>query len=181
MDESGAFNGYSDEQLAVLAKDNTKAATELTSRLFPSIRALAVSINPQISDDLLQEGLLGMLSAIGSYDENRGSVRTYALTCARNRMLSTVKQNSLLGGDVDRTDELEDKSADAQSEFEQRERFLELYSAMERCLTKAERDVLTCYMMGCSYAEIAKRLAVSVKSVDNAMQRARRKLRREFS
>lgn len=181
MSENKALSEYTDEQLAAAAKNSSEAASELISRLFPYIRALAVSINPQISDDLLQEGLLGFISAIGSYDEKRGSVRTYALTCARNKMLSAVKQNSPLGGETDRAEELEDKAAEGESDFARRERLAEVYGAMERCLTETERNVLACYIIGCSYGEIAKRLGISSKSVDNALQRARRKLRREFS
>jgi RNA polymerase sporulation-specific sigma factor len=51
---------------------------------------------------------------------------------------------------------------------------------MERCLTETERNVIGCYMTGRSYGEIAQTLGISVKSVDNAMQRSRKKLRREF-
>jgi RNA polymerase sporulation-specific sigma factor len=171
------YSDYTDERLAALAKEDPSAMSELTSRLFPSIRSLAAAVNPKIADDLLQEGLLAMLTAINSYDSKRGSVKTYVLTCARNRMLSTVKQNSLLGGDSDCTDEIPETDAD---DFAQRERFYELYSAMERCLTETERNVIGCYMTGRSYGEIAQTLGISVKSVDNAMQRSRKKLRREF-
>ena len=51
---------------------------------------------------------------------------------------------------------------------------------MERQLTERERGVLTAYMTGMSYAEIAQSLEITEKAVDNAMQRARRKLRKEF-
>lgn len=177
MEKAGAFGEYTDEQLAELAKTDTAAASELTARLFTSIRAMAMSVEPRIWDDLLQEGLLGMISAIGSYDPKRGSVRTYALACARNRMLSTVKQNSLQGGGVDPTEQLEDRE---ESENDFGGRLDELYEAMERVLTETERGVLACYMMGCGYGETSRRLGISVKSVDNALQRARRKLRKEF-
>jgi RNA polymerase sporulation-specific sigma factor len=92
-------------------------------------------------------------------------------------MLSTVKQNSLLGGGIDKTSELEDRADD---DFERRERFYELCEAINRVLTKTERDCMECYMKGCSYRETAQRLGISEKSVDNAMQRARKKLRNEF-
>jgi RNA polymerase sporulation-specific sigma factor len=177
MAQNSEYFNCTDEQLAALAVNNPEAASELTARMFPSIRSLAMSINSRIWDDLFQEGLLGMLSAIGGYDERRGSFKTYALTCARNRMLSTVKQNSLLGGEEDRTAELAD-SADV--DFERRERFYELYEAIDRVLTKNERECMECYMKGYSYRETAQRLGISIKSVDNAMQRARKKLRDEF-
>lgn len=178
MDEREKFSSYTDEQLAVEACSDPEAASELTSRMFPSIRSLALGIDPQIWDDLVQEGLLGMFSAIGSYDERRGRFKTYALACARNRMLSTVKQNSLLNSGDDKTDELPDKSQE--SGIESREQFYALYNAVERLLSATERKVLECYMKGCSYSETARRLGISVKSVDNAMQRARKKLREEF-
>ncbi|CDA72249.1 rNA polymerase sigma factor sigma-70 family [Ruminococcus sp. CAG:579] len=173
------FGEYSDEELAALAKQSTEAAGELTKRFFAPIRAAAVAIDQQISDDLLQEGLLAMLSAVGSFDEKRGSLRAYVMTCARNRMLSAVRRNKPLGGDYDGSEELEDKTEPAADDGAM-ELFRELYEAMERQLTERERGVLTAYMTGMSYAEIAQSLEITEKAVDNAMQRARRKLRKEF-
>jgi RNA polymerase sporulation-specific sigma factor len=153
--------------------------SELTARLFGSIRALAYSVNPQIADDLLQEGLLAMLLAINSYDERRGTVKTYVLACAKNRMLSSISRLSLQGGGVDSTEELE-AVCESEYDFAKHERFARLCSAVENCLTEAERRVVGCYMTGRSYKETAQLLGITEKSVDNAMQRARKKLKREF-
>lgn len=163
-----------DDQLAVLAKNDPRAAAELLARALPIIRSLAHSIDPAISEDLMQEGLLGALSAIESFDCERGRARTYLVHCAKNKMLSAVNRNKLIGGG----EELEEL-ADVSEEFS-RERIDELYRAVENCLTALEREVVLLYLKGLSYREIAVRLDITAKSVDNAMQRSRRRLREEF-
>ncbi len=170
------FSLLDDEALAEYARNDSTAASELISRLAPSIRSMAISINPQISEDLFQEGMLGALSAISSFDKNRGGARTYLMTCAKNKMLSAVKKNSLL---TESSDELDETTEDAQGEAVRldRERLATVYHAIEECLTKTECDVLMSYLTGLSYREIAQSIGLSEKAVDNAMQRARRKLR----
>ena len=129
------YEGLSDDELAVKARNDSSAAAVLIARVLPPIRALAHSIDPLVSEDLLQEGLMAALAAL---------------------------------------DKLEDP------EEAEKGRFDVLYSAIERCLTGLERGTVSLYLAGLSYKEIAARLGISEKSVDNAMQRARRKLREEF-
>lgn len=168
------------EELAVKAASDSSAAAELIALILPSIRAMARGIDPQISEDLLQEGLLGALSAIGSFDPARGNARTYLLTCAKNKMLSSIKRNSLIGGYDDR---LIDKSDEVAAPLDEQPQRLELLKeAIETQLTVYEREVVSLYLTGLSYREIAERLCsdnknADRKSVDNAMQRARKKLR----
>ncbi|MCD7741046.1 MAG: sigma-70 family RNA polymerase sigma factor [Ruminococcus sp.] len=169
------FSLLDDEALTECARNDSTAASELISRLAPSIRSMAISINPQISEDLFQEGMLGALSAISSFDADRGSARAYLMTCAKNKMLSAVKKNSLLTESSDELDETEDAQGEAVRL--DRERLATVYHAIEECLTKTECDVLMSYLTGLSYREIAQSIGLSEKAVDNAMQRARRKLR----
>lgn len=171
------------ERLAVKAASDSSAAAELIALILPSIRAMARGIDPMISEDLLQEGLLGALSAIGGFDPKRGNARTYLLTCAKNKMLSSIKRNSLIGGYDDNIDDKSIESAATADEQPQRHQRLELLKqAIETRLTAYEREVVSLYLAGLSYREIAERLCsdnktADRKSVDNAMQRARKKLR----
>jgi RNA polymerase sporulation-specific sigma factor len=141
----------------------------------PSVRALSDIIDLIVSQDLLQEGMLAALAAIGRYDPERGKARTFFIQCAKNRMLNEVKRLRMIGGEGE--EEL-DKLADPGEP--DRGRYDMLYSAIDKCLTEREKETVTLYLAGLSYREIAARLGISEKSVDNAMQRARRKLREEL-
>lgn len=175
------YENFSDGELARRSVNDPKAAAQLVIRMFPYIRAVAYRISPDIADDLVQEGLLSLLNAASAFDETKGTFKTYAVSCAKNRMLTAVKPNSLLGGyeDIDELSDAITETVEANG-LSDHERLLDLYEAMERCLSNTEKSVITCYISGCSYREIAVRLSMSEKSVDNALQRARRKLREEL-
>lgn len=176
MQNSEIKNDSAVGQLAVRAANDSSAAAELIALLLPSIRAMAKGIDARISEDLLQEGLLGALSAIGEFDADRGNARAYLLTCAKNKMLSSIKRNSLIGGFDEQSGEIP-APASAGDEYARHERLELLKEAVETRLTIYERDVVSMYLGGLSYREIAERLGADRKSVDNAMQRARKKLR----
>ena len=169
------YASLSDEELAVQAKNDSTAAAVLISRVLPPIRSLAHSIEPLVSEDLLQEGLMAALAAIEKYDPERGKAKSFFVQCAKNRMLSEVRRIKPIGGDGD--EELEKLEDPEEAE---KGRFDGLYSAIERCLTELERETVSLYLAGLGYKEIAVKLGVTEKSVDNAMQRARKKLREEF-
>ncbi|MBR1724090.1 MAG: sigma-70 family RNA polymerase sigma factor [Ruminococcus sp.] len=160
------------DDLAVLAKTDSAAAAELISRLLPTIRAFSHRFDSSISEDLLQEGLLGALGAISDYRREKGRAATFIIACAKNKMYSALKQLSF----AEEAAELTENTADSDPEV----RYDALYDAIERCLTELEKKVVWCALMGLSYRETAERLGINVKSVDNAMQRARKKLRSEW-
>ena len=175
--EQHDYKLLSDEELTLRAADEPSAATELIVRLTPSVYALAMDMNPLISEDLLQEGLMGVLGAVTCFDAEKGRARTYLISCARNRMLGAIKRNSLIGGADDPENELARLADEGQDSSEQLE---QLRLAIKTCLTDYERETVSLYLVGLSYAQIGERLGKSAKSVDNAMQRARKKLRTEL-
>ena len=143
------------------------------------------------SEDLIQEGMLGLLSAIREYDETKGATfKTYAETCIHNRIRSAVRsanrmKNAPLNDGVSLEDVLSDESQSlgtnfyARSPEEQvlaRETENEFISAYSRCLSKLEANILRLYLDGLSYGEMAAASGRDVKAVDNAVQRIRRKL-----
>lgn len=150
------------------------------------------------SEDLIQEGTFGLLSAIRRYDPADGaSFSTYAERCIRMRLLSAIKSASRLKhvplNDGISLEQLsEDPGTDILSLPElvrhnpedlilAKESKEELRAASSRCLSKFEIKVLDLYLEGLSYREIAERLCRNAKSVDNAVQRIRRKLAREMN
>ena len=148
--------------------------------------------------DLSQEGVFGLISAVRSFDpENGASFRTYAEHCIRMRLLSAVKSASRLKhfplNDSMSLEQLSEESDPRLSavleEFHRnpedvvlaRENTEELYKALSECLSKYEKTVFSLYMDGLSYLEIGNRLGKDIKSVDNAVQRIRRKLARNLN
>lgn len=148
------------------------------------------------SEDLIQEGTFGLLSAIKNFDpEDGSSFRTFAEHCIRMRLLSAIKSASRnkhfpLNGGISLEQLSEESSADLSALSENfrcnpeelvlaRESKEELYAAFSRCLSRFEIKVLDLYLEGLSYREIAERLCKSAKSVDNAVQRIRHKLARD--
>ncbi len=174
---------YTDEQLAAIAEDDTDAMCELITRYTKLIRWKASRLHGSAdTDDLAQEGFMGLLSAVAGFDESRNiRFSTYADTCITNRMLSLVRSSSRnptpMGDSGDPIFETEDISARPDSIVMQREERLDLWKDMIARLSEREYRVCMMFMGGAGYAEIAKELGVSPKTVDNALQRAKRKLR----
>ena len=143
------------------------------------------------SEDLIQEGMIGLLSAIREYDAEKGATfKTYAETCINNRIRSAVRsaqrmKNAPLNDGVSLEDVLSDESQSLGANYYERspeeqvlarETEKEFISAYSRCLSKLEADILRLYLEGLSYEEMAVRSGRDVKAVDNAVQRIRRKL-----
>jgi len=141
-------------------------------------------------EDLIQEGMLGLLSAIRTYDPNKGTkFSTYAEFCVRRRIYSAIRLasankhtplNSYISLESPQLDEKSTQSASILSNPEvfviERERVGEVERLLEGALSKFESAVLALYLEGLSYKEMALHLDKSDKSIDNAIQRIRNKL-----
>lgn len=174
-----------DEELAVVARSNNAVATLLVSRY-----SKLIFIKSEIyancytdSDDLSQEGLVGLLHAISSYDPDKGAkFSTFAEICIENRMKSLLAKGSKAAAPVENVYELtewQDSIADETPEsiYLYKEYFSELLNSIHFVLSPAEYKVFNLCIQGLSYKDVAKKLGITEKSVDNAMQRARKKIR----
>jgi RNA polymerase sporulation-specific sigma factor len=137
--------------------------------------------NSFTAEDLVQEGVIAAMRALESYDPERGSVRGYIRTCARNRMISYLRRN---GREYPAGDELiferlgpdgfEDSCPDGpEGVIERREAVFALFSS----LSQFERDVLGAYLTCGRVSGAALALGCERKKVDNALQRIRVKAR----
>lgn len=183
-----------DEQLQKLVASGDHMAEEtLAERYGRLVRACA---RPYFliggdSEDLIQEGMIGLLSAMRMYDpEKESSFKTFAEVCIRNRIASALrsagrKKHEPLNNGLSLDDVLSDESLTLGNQAFQRipeeqvlarESAHELRSTYWRCLSKFEIQVLQLYLRGLSYREIAAELGCDPKSIDNAVQRIRRKL-----
>lgn len=183
----------SDETLRHMAASGDRGAEEcLVARYTRLVRACArpYFLAGGDSEDLIQEGMIGLLSAIRGYDPDReAGFRTYAETCIRNRLLAAVRtaardkhralnhslslDDPVLEGNLDPSDPGAPKTPEdlliGREEREDRMR------ALRSRLSGFEKTVLEFYLAGFSQSEIAQRVGKPLKSVDNAVQRIRRK------
>lgn len=145
------------------------------------------------SDDIKQEAYMGLFSAIRSYDRsdvknNSASFYTYASCCISNRMnnllvcattnKANLNKNAVSFDDIESNSLLlEQNISNPEAIIIQNETYESLISLIKTVLSNFESEVLLQYLNGCDYRFIASKLNSSQKSVDNALQRARRKLK----
>ncbi|MDR0764509.1 MAG: sigma-70 family RNA polymerase sigma factor [Synergistaceae bacterium] len=134
--------------------------------------------NSFTAEDLVQEGVIAVMTALESYDPERGGMRGYIRICARNRMISYLRRNGreYPAGDESvferlRSDEFEDCCPDGI--IERREAVFALFSS----LSPFERDVLSAYLTCGGVTDAAVTLGCGRKKIDNALQRIRVKAR----
>ena len=179
--EIGEFVNLSDKELIGLFKQgNQKAFHQLVFRYMFVIKKRAYDLkNSGVdTDDLIQEGFLGLYNAVNTYNETGGaSFKTYAGICIRNRMLSAVRTASREVCTEELTEDIPIKSEDEpENSFIIKEDIARLMKRIETSLSKSEKKVLSLYLDGKSYDEIAAELNKNRKFCDNAMQRVRKKL-----
>lgn len=179
------FCGKCDDELAVIARTDKSAAAVLVSRYSKLIliKSEIFANSNADSDDLNQEGLFGLLNAISAFNPDKGvKFSTFAEVCIVNRMKTFLAKTYKAVSGVENIDELPDDlclSVDETPEsiLLDKEFFSELLSSIYAVLSPSELKVFNLCMRGESYKSAAMKLGITEKSVDNAMQRARRKIR----
>ena len=188
----GKYEKMSDQELAALAADGCPDATDvLLARHKDAVRAMSHKffMLGGEQDDIMQEGMIGLFKAVQTFDPQAGaSFKTYRNICVRNQILNaieaaTAKKHVPLNSS-ESLDALAGASDHLASDPEEQAIFAEsmalilsddskLLSPLEKCVARALAD-------GKDYREIAAALGRTPKSVDNAMQRIRRKLKDFF-
>lgn len=180
MQKGKDLDKLSDEKLVELCRqDKDPAADELIKRFAPSVFKRAARYSASISEDLAQEGFLALLDAVRSYSPDRGaSFSTFAQLCIRNRMINVCKRVITDCDELsDEQDRPDDPAVIPENIVVEQSSVDEIYSVLNSRLSKLELKVLTYYVAGLPYSEIADKLGVSKKTVDNAVQRMRKKVR----
>lgn len=197
------LSANSDEELCVLAAAGSRQAEEeLVMRYTRLVRVCArpFFLVGGDSEDLIQEGMLGLLSAVRSFQgERAASFRTFAEICIRRRLISAVRTassgkhsplNSYISFETPSFDRFAERTPPMVMGLQQknpedilihREELQEYLDTVKGQLSGFEAKVLESFLDGSSYREIAVQVDRSPKSVDNAVQRIRRKLARQFS
>ena len=171
------FASFTDLQLQQRAAAGDREAEEaLVSRYMQLVRAIArpFFLAGGDSEDLIQEGMFGLLSAVRQYDPDNGaSFRTFAEHCIRKRMISAIRSASRMKHfPLNDGLSLEQLSEDTSLPFAAipayqpspeelvlaRESKEELYSAFQDRLSRLENKVLDLFLDGLSYQDIAQHL-----------------------
>ena len=190
----------SDEELCLLAASGNRLAEEaLVTRYNRLVRTCArpFFLAGGDSEDLTQEGMVGLIKAVREYDAGKeASFRTFAEVCIRNRLYSVLRASAR-----DKQQPLNQSLSLDDSHFESnpltsgtnnlaqrnpedflidREHTAALLSGVRKQLSEFEAKILGFYLDGLSCREIAKAVNKPPKSVDNAVQRIRRKVARQL-
>ena len=177
--------GKTDEELAVAAAGCSDSTTELISRYMKLIWVKANSMaNAAVdAEDLAQEGMLGLMNAVAHFDPNR-EIRfsTFADVCITNKMKSALirsRHTALPVEDAESAAQVQNEVEDDDPEqiLLRKERLQELYREIDHILSRWELEIFKLFLSGLRYEQMAERLHITEKSVDNAMQRVRRKLK----
>ena len=172
-----------DEELVLLAQAGNEGATdELMRRYSGLVRSCArrYFLIGGETEDLIQEGMIGLYKAIVRYDGEReggSSFKNFAYLCVSRQILDAIKKASKANAELislngsmavaDMSPEDMLILSDEQKEFRQK---------MSKVLSDFEFKVMTMYMDGMTCAEICEATGKPAKSVDNALQRSKRKL-----
>lgn len=141
-----------------------------------------LSVSESEKEDMLQEGLIGLLKAVRSYDESKAQFSTYAVTCMKNSIITALRRYNLNAAflpSASPLDELKTPESDSpEGIYLVAESGRLLHDRLFKALSPLEAKVFELYLADIPYAEIGRQIGKDTKSVDNAVQRIRAKLRR---
>ena len=183
-----SYNSLDDNTLARLSKNgDDNAFNELAMRYLNTINFIArkYSAEGYEQNDFVQEGLLALLFACRTFDENGNSgFKNYMSVVVERRFISIIRKSSTQKAVPKSALVQLDELGDTLEEFSQspeelimcREHLKMMLGKLKNVLSKTEFEVVMLYGNGLSYKEISKKLSIPEKSADNALQRARRKI-----
>ena len=176
---------YSDEELCRLTASGDRNAEEVLVKRY--LRMVRVCARPYFlaggdSEDLIQEATFGLLKAIREFAPGHDAkFKTFAEVCIRNRIRSAVatasrSKHSPLNDSVPFESPMLGIEVSPEELFISREEEAERLTRLDQKLSPLERKILELFLHGLSYREISEQVGRPAKSVDNAIQRIRRKV-----
>lgn len=198
------YQNESDEMLIERLRDGERDITDFIMNKYKNLvrsKAKSMYILGADTEDLIQEGMIGLFKAIRDYDAGRdASFYTFAELCISRQMYTAVQAsnrkkhmplNSYISlyttneterGDRDGEEFINFLGLETQKNPEQllidKENMLSLERKIEEELSTFEKQVLDLYLTGMSYTQIARVLGRDEKSTDNALQRLKSKIRK---
>ena len=192
------YQNKSDEELIQIIKAGDKEALDFLMTKYKEIVNMKVSKYFLIGaekEDIIQEGLIGLFKAVQSYNpEKQNSFKTFANMCIERQLITAIKSsnrqkhiplNSYLSLNTAAYEEDEDttlfdtfnahQTEDPLETITKKEYYKDVEETINESLSDFKKQVLNRYMQGESYIQIAEKLDTPVKSIDNAIQRIRKK------
>lgn len=195
------YTNMTDEELVKLEKNNDETATNILLERYEEIVRAKVSkyyIAGAEKDDIIQEGLIGLFKAIKNFDiKKQSSFKAFANLCIERQIITAIKGSnrqkhiplnsyvSLNDSNYENNEGEEENqlidvlssnsTEDPLDTITKNEYFDNVKNTIDKSLSKFEKNVLNKYLEGESYIQIAQSLNSPVKSVDNAIQRIRKK------
>lgn len=192
------YEDISDEELVKVIKDGDNDALNYLIHRYKNVVTMKTNKFFAIGsekEDMIQEGYWGLYKAIQSFDpEKQNSFKTFANLCIERQLITVIKTsnrqkniplNSSFSLNISAYDDNEDMSVldvldaktveDPLETIIKKEHVANIENRIDRNLSKFEKDVLNKYIQGQSYVDIASSLDTPVKSIDNAIQRIRKK------
>jgi RNA polymerase sporulation-specific sigma factor len=197
--ESDRYAEFTDEQIVEMSHNGDSSAEEhLLDKYKNFVRSKARSYFLVGADheDIVQEGMIGLYKAIRDYRPDKlSSFRAFAELCITRQIITAIKtatrqkhiplnnyvslNKPLYDEESDRTlldVILEGRTSDPEEMIINMENVGNIRAKISEVLSGLEQEVLNAYLDGRSYQEIAESLGRHVKSIDNALQRVKRKL-----
>jgi len=188
-----------DEQIVLLVRNGEKEAMDFLIHKYKNLvklKARAYFLIGADREDVVQEGMIGLYKAIRDYQPDKAmAFKTFSDLCITRQMITAVKNatrqkhiplNSYVSLNRKIFDDESDKtyielvSGEVVSDPEQliikKEEFSGIENKMGEILSPFEWEVLSLYLNGKSYYEISKQIKRPVKSIDNALQRVKKKV-----
>lgn len=193
-----SFETMKDEELVLLIRSNNNEALNYLLNKYKDLVYMKVSkyfIIGAEKDDIFQEGMIGLYKAIQSFKEDKhNSFKTFANMCIERQLITAIKTsnrqkhiplNSYLSLNTSSYDEEDEKTLldvldnktveDPLDTITKKEYYQTVENTIDKSLSDFEKQVLRKFIKGDSYVKIAEELEAPVKSVDNAIQRIRKK------
>ena len=188
-----------DEQLVLIAREGSETAEEILIEKYKGLvraRAKAYFIAGAEAEDVVQEGMIGLMKAIRSFDPDReAGFRTYAGTCISNQIIKAIRKaerekNQPLNDAISLSNHLGEGEESLTvgdilkaSMFDEPEEQVIYEETLDRLgrlslqiFSPLESQVMRKKIAGKNYQEIAEELGKSPKTIDNALQRIRKKI-----
>ncbi|MCI8486379.1 MAG: RNA polymerase sporulation sigma factor SigH [Clostridia bacterium] len=193
------YDNMTDEDIIKIIKFGDKQALNYLIDKYKELVNIKVSKYFMIGaekEDIIQEGLIGLFKAIKSYNlEKQNSFKTFANLCIERQLITAIKTSNrqkhsplnfylslnVSAYDNDETDSPlidifeSNQIEDPLDTITKREYYQTVEDAIDKNLSSFEKQVLSRYINGKSYVKIAEELNTQVKSIDNAIQRIRKK------
>ncbi len=183
----------SDEEILDLVLTGDDFAQDaLYNRYKPLVIALSHGffIKGANNDDLIQEGMIGLFKGVRSYDKTKGVLKSYLAECIKNQLADAIKTadrlkhsylndyvsfSSINADDGERGDErFSSNDLNPEEVLLLKENDGNFFDEFAEKLSPVELKILSLYLDGNSYSEIATTVDLSVKAVDNALQKIKK-------